>query len=134
MTTKKFIIAERENNGEFARMSEYKTRQEATKVLAEIFTNDENADPQNFKILVEEVEVKTEAELMVEELVAKLKKYGDEWIVTQEEKRAHISRPCKMWTSAALMDIVEFMGRTECAGYNFYIDDDGTLVVYTRKF
>lgn len=133
MTTKKFIIAERESNGKFARMSEYKTRQEATKVLAEIFTNDENADPQNFKILVEEVEVKTKTELLVEELVAKLKTYGDEWIVTQEENRAYISRTCGLWSSAVLMDIVEFMQQPEYADHGFHINREGMLVIYNPE-
>lgn len=133
MTTKKFIIAEREDNGKFARMSEYDTREKATKVLAEIFTNDENADPQNFKILVEEVEVKTKTELLVEELVAKLKRYGDEWIVTQEENRAYISRTCGLWSSAVLMDIVEFMQQPEYADHGFHINREGVLVIYNPE-
>lgn len=133
MTTKKFIIAERESNGKFARMSEYDTREKATKVLAEIFTNDENADPQNFKILVEEVEVKTKTELLVEELVAKLKRYGDEWIVTQEESRAYISRTCGLWSSAVLMDIVEFMQQPEYADHGFHINREGMLVIYNPE-
>lgn len=133
MTTKKFIIAERESNGKFARMSEYDTREKATKVLAEIFSNDENADPQNFKILVEEVEVKTKTELLVEELVAKLKRYGDEWIVTQEENRAYISRNCGLWSSAVLMDIVEFMQQPEYADHGFHINREGMLVIYNPE-
>lgn len=133
MTTKKFIIAERESNGEFARMSEFDTREKATKCLAAIFTHDEDADPQNFKILVEDVKVKTKTELLVEELIAKLRSYGGGWIVTQEENRANLRRTCRLWSSAVLMDIVEFMNQPEYADHNFYIDGEGRLVIYNMK-
>ena len=131
MTTKKFIIAERESNGKFARMGEFDTREGATKCLAAIFTNDEGADPQDFKILVEEVKTKTE--LLVEELIAKLKKYGDEWIVTQEKDRATICRTCGLWTSAVLMDIVELMQQPEYADHGFHINREGRLVIFNRE-
>lgn len=132
MTTKKFIIAERKSNGEFARMSKFDTREKATKCLAEIFTHNEDADPQNFKILVEYFEV-NKTELLVEELIAKLRSYGDEWIVTQEENRATIRRTRTLWSSAILMDIVEFMNQPEYADHNFYIDGEGSFVIYNKS-
>ena len=133
MTTKKFRLIEYSTDGSIFDENVYNTRKEATQVIAVIMANDENADPQLFKILAEEVEVKTKTELLVEGLVAKLKRYGDEWIVTQEENRAYISRSCGLWSSAVLIDIVEYMEQPEHEDHNFHINREGMLVIYNAE-
>lgn len=133
MTTKKFRLIEYSTDGSIFDENVFNTRKEATQVIANIMANDEHADPQLFKIQVEEVEVKTKTELLVEELVAKLKRYGDEWIVTQEDNRAYISRTCGLWSSAVLMDIVEFMQQPEYADHGFHINREGMLVIYNPE-
>ena len=133
MTTKKFRLIEYSTDGSIFDENVFNTRKEATHAIANIMEHDEHADPQLLKIQVEEVEVKTKTELLVEELVAKLKRYGDEWIVTQEDNRAYISRTCGLWSSAVLMDIVEFMQQPEYADHGFHITREGMLVVYNPE-
>ena len=133
MTTKKFRLIEYSTDGLIFDENVFNTRKEATHAIANIMEHDEHADPQLLKIQVEEVEVKTKTELLVEELVSKLKRYGDEWIVTQEENRAYISRTCGLWSSAVLMDIVEFMQQPEYADHGFHINREGMLVIYNPE-
>ena len=132
MAKKIFIVSERVNN-EWRSLGGFDDRKTALNGIATYLNNHEDADPQNFKIEAEEVEVKTKTELLVEELVAKLKRYGDEWIVTQEENRAYISRTCGLWSSAVLMDIVEFMQQPEYADHGFHINREGMLVIYNPE-
>lgn len=132
MTTKKFIVSERVNN-EWRSLGGFDDRKTALNGIATYLNSHEDADPQNFKIEVEEVESKSRAELLAEGLAAKLEKYGDGWVITQREDRAYIARTCKMWTSAVLQDIIEFMEQGEYAGCNYYINSEGVLVVYTEQ-
>ena len=53
MTTKIFKLSERENNA-WVYQASYNTRAEALETIAKILKADENADPQDFKIEVEE--------------------------------------------------------------------------------
>jgi hypothetical protein len=73
---KRFVICEKESNGKFARMSEYKTRAEATNVLAEIFAHDEDADPQNFKVVEEEYEGVDEFAEFIKNMLNSIKHLG----------------------------------------------------------
>lgn len=131
MTAKTYNLIESDQNGDQLEVKSYDTRFEAVQVMATRLMADDTTQPQNFRIEVAEVKNKTE--LLVEELVAKLKKYGDEWIVTQERNRATICRTCGLWTSAVLMDIVELMQQTEYADHGFHINREGRLVIYNNE-
>lgn len=131
MTTKTYNLIEIDQNGDQLEVKSYGTRFEAVQAMATRLTTDDTTQPQNFRI--EEAEVKTKTELLVEELVAKLNKYGDEWIVTQEKNRATICRSCGLWTSAVLMDIVEFMQQPEYADHGFHINSEGRLVIFNKE-
>ncbi len=131
MTHKTYNLIESDQNGDQLEVKSYDTRFEAVQVMATRLMADDTTQPQNFRI--EEAEVKTKTELLVEELVAKLKKYGDEWIVTQEENWAYISRTCDLWSSAVLMDIVELMQQPEYADHGYLINSEGRLVIFNKE-
>ena len=131
MTTKTYNLIESDQNGDQLEVKSYDTRFEAVNAMATRLMADDTTQPQNFRI--EEVEVKSETELLVEELVAKLKKYGDGWIVTQSKNKATICRTCGCWSKAVLMDIVEFMQQPEYADHSLYINREGRLVIYNEE-
>ena len=131
MTTKTYNLIETDQNGDQLEVKSYGTRFEAVNAMATRLMVDDTTQPQNFRIEV--AEVKTNTELLVEELVAKLNKYGDEWIVTQEKNKATICRTCGLWTSAVLMDIVELMQQPEYADHDFHINREGRLVIYNNE-
>lgn len=63
MTTKTYMIQEREG-GEWINCSQYDSRKEALCTISDILSNDEDADPQNFKIV--EIETLQEFETLKE--------------------------------------------------------------------
>lgn len=127
MTTKTYNLIESDQNGDQLEIKSYDTRFEAVQAMATRLMADDTTQPQNFRIEV--AEVKTKTELLVEGLVAKLKKYDDKWIVTQGENKATICRPCGLWSKAVLMDIVEFIKQPEYADHSLYINREGRLVI-----
>lgn len=131
MTTKTYNLIESDQNGAQLEVKSYDTRFEAVQAMATRLTTDDTTQPQNFRI--EEVEVKSKTELLVEGLVAKLKKYGDGWIVTQGENKATICRTCGLWSKAVLMDIVEFMQQPEYADHGYLINSEGRLVIFNKE-
>lgn len=112
---KQYCILERESNGKFARMSAYKTREEATNVLSKIFRNDKNADPQDFKIVEEEIEGQTEFDKLMDKLMNRLSHLTTKFIM-EPYGTMHDNRQCatlvidnspEIWTSTAIRIIME---------------------------
>ena len=115
---KQFCILERESNGKFARQSVYPTRQEATNVLSEIFKNDKNADPQNFKIEEEVIESETEFDKLLDELMERIDHFTSDFTLEaknmtsdgRECVRLVIGDGIDIWTSTAISAIMEVLG------------------------
>jgi len=115
---KQFCILERESNGKFARQSVYPTRQEATKVLSEIFKNDKNADPQNFKIEEEVIESETEFDKLLDELMERIDHFSSDFTLEvknmtsdgRECVRLVIGDGIDIWTSTAISAIMGVLG------------------------
>lgn len=115
---KQFCILERESNGKFARQSVYPTRQEATNVLSEIFKNDKNADPQNFKIEEEVIESETEFDKLLDELMERIDHFSSDFTLEaknmtsdgRECVRLVIGDGIDIWTSTAISAIMEVLG------------------------
>lgn len=128
MTHKTYNLIESDQNGDQLEVKSYETRFEAVQAMATRLMVDDTTQPQNFRI-----EVATKTELLVEELVAKLKKYGDVWTVTQEKDMATICRTCDLWSSAVLMDIVELMQQPEYADHGYLINSEGRLVIFNKE-
>ena len=115
---KQFCILERESNGKFARQSVYPTRQEATNVLSEIFKNDKNADPQNFKIEEEVIESETEFDKLLDELMERIDHFTSDFTLEaknmtsdgRECVRLIIGDGIDIWTSTAISAIMGVLG------------------------
>lgn len=115
---KKYTILEKESNGKFARMSTHNTRSDAAKVLSNIFRNDANADPQNFKIEEEEVESQSEFEQTIDELMGRISHFPsmfavEERSMTSEGKQYAtliMSDGIDIWTSTSLRAIIDCLG------------------------
>ena len=115
---KQFCILEKESNGKFARQSVHPTRQEATKVLSEIFKNDKNADPQNFKIEEEVIESETEFDKLLDELMERIDHFSSDFTLEaknitsngRECVRLVIGDGIDIWTSTAISAIMEVLG------------------------
>jgi hypothetical protein len=109
---------EKESNGKFARQSVYPTRQEATNVLSEIFKNDKNADPQNFKIEEEVIESETEFDKLLDELMERIDHFSSDFTLEaknmtsdgRECVRLVIGDGIDIWTSTAISAIMEVLG------------------------
>jgi hypothetical protein len=109
---------EKESNGKFARQSVYPTRQEATNVLSEIFKNDKNADPQNFKIEEEVIESETEFDKLLDELMERIDHFTSDFTLEarsttsdgRECVRLVIGDGIDIWTSTAIGAIMEVLG------------------------
>lgn len=112
---KQFCILEKESNGKFARQSVYPTRQEATNVLSEIFKNDKNADPQNFKIEEEVIESETEFDKLLDKLMERIDHFTSDFTLEaknttsdgRECVRLVIGDGIDIWTSTAIRAIMD---------------------------
>lgn len=111
---KQYCILERESDGKFARMSAYKTREEATNVLSKIFRNDKDADPQDFKIEEEDVVGQTDFDYLMDKVMHRLSHLTTRFIMKPET--THNNRQCAtltindnmdIWTSTAIRIIME---------------------------
>ena len=115
---KQFCILEKESNGKFARQSVYPTRQEATNVLSEIFKNDKNADPQNFKIEEEVIESETEFDKLLDKLMERIDHFTSDFTLEarnttsdgRECVRLVIGDGIDIWTSTAIGAIMGVLG------------------------
>ena len=111
---KKYTILEKESNGKFARMSNYSTRQEATRVLSKIFSNDPNADPQNFKIEEEEIESESKFDQALDKLMKDIKHFTSGFVLGERSTTCDGNECAKLligdgidiWTSTALRAIL----------------------------
>lgn len=111
---KQFCILEKESNGKFARQSVYPTRREATSVLSEIFKNDKNADPQNFKIEEEVIESETEFDKLLDKLMERIDHFTSDFTLEarnttsdgRESVRLVIGNGIDVWTSTAIRAIM----------------------------
>lgn len=114
---KQFCIWEKESNGKFARQSVHPSRQEATSVLSEIFKNDKNADPQNFKIEEETIESETEFDKLLDELMERIGHFSSDFTLGtksmtsdgRECVRLLIGDGIDIWTSTAIRAIMEVL-------------------------
>lgn len=115
---KQFCILERESNGKFARQSVHPTRQEATSVLSEIFKNDQNADPQNFKIEEETIGSETEFDKLLDKLMERIGHFPSDFRLEAKSMTSD-GRECirlvngdgiDIWTSTAIGAIMEVLG------------------------
>lgn len=115
---KQYCIFEKESNGKFARQSVHPTRKEATDVLSKIFSNDLNADPQNFKIEEEIIEAQTEFEKLLDRLMERLDHFSSDFTLGEKGMtsdgreciRLLIGDGIDIWTSTAIraiMDVLE---------------------------
>ena len=114
---KQFCILEKESNGKFARQSVHPSRQEATSVLSEIFKNDKNADPQNFKIEEETIESETEFDKLLDELMERIEHFHSNFTLEAKSMTSD-GRECirlvtgdgfDIWTSTAIRAIMEVL-------------------------
>lgn len=115
---KQYCILEKESNGKFARQSVHPTRQEATSVLSEIFKNDKNADPQNFKIQEEVIKSETEFDKLLDKLMERIGHFPFDFTFEAKNKAAD-GRECirlvngdgiDIWTSTAIRAIMDVLG------------------------
>ena len=129
MTTKKFQVRTNLKGLEDATFT-CDTRKEAIDYITNALEGNSQLNPQD--LILEEIEVKSKTEQLVDELMETLERYDDEWKVEQEKNRAFISRPCGLWTFAVLQDIVEFIEQDKCADHSSYINSDGKLCIYNE--
>lgn len=115
---KQYCIFEKTDNGEFARVSAYSTRQEAARVLSWIFSNNVDADPQNFKIQEEEVEGQTKFDELIERLMQRLMHLPTKFVVDKKSEtyqgdecvKLLINDNIDVWSGTALRAIIEVLG------------------------
>lgn len=115
---KQFCILEKESNGKFARQSVYPTRQEATSVLSEIFKNDQDADPQNFKIEEETIGSETRFDKLLDKLMERIDHFPSDFTLEaksmtsdgRECVRLVIGNGIDVWTSTAIRAIMGALG------------------------
>lgn len=118
MKQKQYCILEKESNGKFARVCAYRTRKEATNVLSKIFSNDKDADPQDFKIVEEEIEGQTEFDKAVDNMMRKISHLTTKFVLKPDGlthdglqcARLSIDNSIEIWTSTALRLITEALG------------------------
>lgn len=115
---KQFCILEKESNGKFARQSVHSTRQGATSVLSEIFKNDQNADPQNFKIVEETIGSKTKFDKLLDKLMERIDHFASNFTLEAKSMtsdgreciRLVIGDGIDVWTGTAIRAIMEVLG------------------------
>lgn len=115
---KQYCILEKMDNGDFARMSAYKTRQEAVDVLSRILANHDDADPQNFKIQKEEIEGQSDFDKLIEKLMQRIAHLPTKFVLGEKSEtyqkdecvKLLINDDINIWTGTALGVILEVLG------------------------
>ena len=135
MTTKTYIIQERDSKGEWANQAEYKTRKEALATIGKILGEDETADPQNFKIV--EIEVKNDLGKIAEKVASILANIEQEPTIKIEKIErtagmpfmlASITRPQQYYLPLCSLTIKAIVEALE--GWRWCIDDKGKIKIF----
>ena len=139
---KRFVICERESNGEFARMSKYATRTEATDVLAKIFKNDADADPQNFKIVEEEFDGEDEFELLIYNVLNRIShlgkfraEFGTVDGLSHVKKCATLKKiePFPVWTGTVIKIVMDMVGDKGSVTISANMDGEADMLIAEVK-